>query len=176
MVFHFWKSLLDLVGVQGYTRHIFIFLPPPPNNSFSLAMGVWAQPALPASEYFGALSYGAFLMSFGITVVGFAKASTDRPDWVYRLCAVVMCLMSCGVAYAAQYLHVETTSHGYTYDLLVWLHMVVSVSVAAAFAWPWYSANSATSRAAYGTSTARATSFCRSVDQRSRLQQHHQQL
>lgn len=94
---------------------------------------------MPSSEYFGALSYGAFLMSFGIILLKFGQANDERPDTVYQVCAVVMCLMSCFIAYTAQYVHVKTDSRGLAYDLLVGLHMSVSASVASAViveTWP----------------------------------------
>lgn len=100
---------------------------------------MWARKAMPGSEYFGALSYGAFLMSFGIILLNFGKASDERPDTVYQVCAIVMCLMSCFIAYTAQYVHVKTDSRGLAYDLLVGLHMSVSASVASAIlvdTWP----------------------------------------
>ena len=106
-------------------------------------MVLWARAAMPASEYFGALSYGAFLMSFGIILLKFGEAVDERPDWVYQVCAIVMCLMSCGVAYTAQFVHVKTESRGLTYDLLLALHMAVSASVAAAVmvdTWPFSAA------------------------------------
>lgn len=100
---------------------------------------MWARKVMPGSEYFGALSYGAFLMSFGIILLKFGQANDERPDTVYQVCAIVMCLMSCFIAYTAQYVHVKTDSRGLAYNLLVGLHMSVSASVASAIlvdTWP----------------------------------------
>lgn len=82
------------------------------------------------SDYFDALQYGAFLMSFGVALVHFAKMDENRSVFTYQVSAVVMCLLAALSAFLVNFAYRFKPSRvRWLYHVLTLVQTTVALTV-----------------------------------------------